>query len=61
MVINNWNINKDVDLDKAKAFAKQLNNLDLPLAKILIQRGIDSFEKARSFFRPSLENLYSPF
>lgn len=61
MVINNWNINKDVDLDKAKALAKQLNNIDLPLAKILIQRGIDSFDKAKSFFRPSLENLYSPF
>src|SRR5690606_32664703 len=25
------------------------------------QRGTDSFEKARSFFRPSLEELHDPF
>ncbi|MFN5334794.1 MAG: single-stranded-DNA-specific exonuclease RecJ [Bacteroidota bacterium] len=31
------------------------------LCKILAQRGIDSYEKARSFFRPSLADLHDPF
>jgi single-stranded-DNA-specific exonuclease len=31
------------------------------LCKILAQRGIDTYEKAKSFFRPSLEELHDPF
>lgn len=35
--------------------------LPYPLATILAERGIDSFEKAKNFFRPSLERLYDPY
>lgn len=35
--------------------------LPYPLAAILAQRGVDSFEKARKFFRPSLEHLHDPY
>lgn len=31
------------------------------IAKILVNRGIGSFEEARQFFRPSWEDLYNPF
>jgi len=31
------------------------------LSDILLSRGIDTYEKARSFFRPSLEDLHDPF
>lgn len=31
------------------------------LAELLVQRGIDTFEKARTFFRPQLHDLYDPF
>ncbi|MBI3587217.1 MAG: DHH family phosphoesterase [Ignavibacteriales bacterium] len=31
------------------------------LAEILVRRGMDSFESARAFFRPSLDNLHDPF
>ena len=31
------------------------------ICKILVQRGIDSFEKARNFFRPELSQLHSPW
>src|SRR6185436_18802004 len=31
------------------------------LTNLLVQRGITSFEEARKFFRPSLENLHDPF
>jgi single-stranded-DNA-specific exonuclease len=31
------------------------------LCNILVQRGIDSYEKAKKFFRPQLEDLHDPF
>ena len=31
------------------------------LADILVRRGIDSFEKSRSFFRPEIADLHDPF
>lgn len=35
--------------------------LPLPLATILAQREINSFDSARNFFRPDLENLHDPY
>jgi len=34
---------------------------DSIVAELLLQRGIDSFERARDFFNPSLEQLHNPF
>ena len=31
------------------------------ICKILVQRGIDSYEKARDYFRPELSQLHSPW
>src|ERR1700694_5091718 len=31
------------------------------LCSLLVQRGLDSYEKARSFFRPDLGDLHDPF
>jgi len=39
---------------------KMLRNLPFPLARILVLRGIDTFEKAREFFRPALKFLHDP-
>ncbi len=36
-------------------------NVDNNLANLLAQRGIKTFEEARSFFRPTLEELHDPF
>lgn len=35
--------------------------IDRVLASLLVQRGIKTFEEARSFFRPSLDMLHDPF
>ena len=35
--------------------------IDQVLANLLVQRGIDTFEKAREFFRPDLSMLHDPF
>jgi len=36
-------------------------NIDRVLATLLIQRGIRTFEEAKSYFRPSLDQLHDPF
>ena len=36
-------------------------NLGPPLATILLQRGITSFEEAKEYFRPDLSGLHDPF
>lgn len=35
--------------------------INITLCKILVQRGIDTFEKAKSFFRPQLSELHDPW
>ncbi|HKG05364.1 MAG TPA: hypothetical protein VKB19_02845, partial [Pedobacter sp.] len=46
--------------EKTDLLAQQLT-IDHSLAQILVQRGIDSFEKARNFFRPQITDLHDPF
>ncbi len=36
-------------------------DIPLPIAKLLIQRGITTFDEAKKFFRPSIEDLHDPF
>jgi single-stranded-DNA-specific exonuclease len=38
-----------------------LNNLPRSLGEILVARNIDTFEAARLFFRPTLDDLHDPF
>ena len=55
-----WNLKKTPDLQKVNQLAKDLS-INKTLAKILVQRNVDSFEKAKKFFRPSLGDLHDPF
>jgi single-stranded-DNA-specific exonuclease len=48
------------DLKAVNSFAAELS-VDLLTARLLIQRGLNSFEDARHFFRPSLDDLHDPF
>lgn len=41
-------------------YAQELS-VDQNLSCLLIQRGIDTFKKAKDFFRPSFEQLHDPF
>ena len=43
-----------------KALQDQLNVSKL-ISSLLLYRGIDTFEKAKKFFRPSLSDLHDPF
>ncbi|MCX6134144.1 MAG: single-stranded-DNA-specific exonuclease RecJ [Ignavibacteriales bacterium] len=48
------------DMEKIKRLSDELT-VSPVLAEILVKRGIDTFEKAKAFFRPSLEDLHDPF
>jgi len=48
------------DEGKINALRDQLK-VDQTLCRVLINRGIDSFEKAKHFFRPDLADLHSPW
>ncbi|WKK66108.1 single-stranded-DNA-specific exonuclease RecJ [Lutimonas zeaxanthinifaciens] len=46
--------------EKIELLSKSLG-IDLVLSTILIQRGIESFDEAKDFFRPSLDQIHDPF
>ncbi|MCZ2299521.1 MAG: single-stranded-DNA-specific exonuclease RecJ [Chitinophagales bacterium] len=54
-----WNI-LSTDTNKVIALQQALK-INKTLCNILVQRGIDSFEKAKKYFRPSLEHLHNPW
>ncbi|NND11348.1 MAG: single-stranded-DNA-specific exonuclease RecJ [Flavobacteriaceae bacterium] len=55
-----WTLKPKPDSEKIKALQKALN-VDEVVATLLIQRGIENYEDAKSFFRPSFEHLHDPF
>ncbi|MCP2028021.1 single-stranded-DNA-specific exonuclease [Flavobacterium sp. HSC-32F16] len=55
-----WTLKPKPSEDKIKHLAEALNVEDF-VATLLIQRGIETFEDAKNFFRPSLEHLHNPF
>ncbi len=56
-----WIVNRLSNPEKIESLSLELNNLDKTLTNILIQRKIDSYEKAKTFFRPSLDEIHDPF
>jgi len=55
-----WNIKQEPDKSKVQNLAKALN-VDLSIAKLLVSRNIETFDEAKTFFRPSLDDLHDPF
>ena len=56
-----WVLRPDPTPQLTEQLSRQLNDLPVALARALTLRGIESFDKARLFFRPSLEYLHDPF
>ena len=52
---------KDVVAGETVARLSSELGIDPVLARLLVQRGIGTFQEARAFFRPSLDNLHDPF
>ncbi len=55
-----WKIKPETDSSITTNLAKELG-IEYTLAKLLVQRGIHTFNEAKAFFRPSLDNLHDPF
>ena len=55
-----WTLKPKPDSHKVKDLATQLK-VDELIATLLVQRGIETFEQAREFFRPSLDDLHDPY
>lgn len=55
-----WILRKDYDIEVVDNLAEAIG-VDKIIATLLVERGITTFEEARRFFRPSLDQLHDPF
>ena len=55
-----WSSKPKIEKEKIAKLAKDLS-VETTVAKILLQRNISTFEEAKKFFRPSLDDLHDPF
>lgn len=60
MISKRWIIKDQGNEETIRLLMEQVG-VNRTLANLLVQRGIDSFESARSFFRPNLNELHDPF
>ncbi len=55
-----WTIKPKPEVEKIEALKEALQVNDI-VATLLLQRGIDTFEAAKTFFRPSFTDLHNPY
>ncbi len=55
-----WNLKSKPEKEKVQALQNALQ-VDETIATLLVQRGIATFEQAKTFFRPTLEDLHNPY
>jgi single-stranded-DNA-specific exonuclease len=55
-----WTLKPKPEATKLEAL-KQMLQVDDTVATLLLQRGIETYEEAKTFFRPSLDDLHDPF
>lgn len=55
-----WTLKPKPNPNKVNHLSEVLG-VEETIASLLVQRGIKTFEEAKMFFRPSLENLHDPF
>ncbi|OYU81390.1 MAG: single-stranded-DNA-specific exonuclease RecJ [Flavobacterium sp. BFFFF1] len=55
-----WTIKTPPEPEKVNSLSQALNVEPL-VATLLLQRGVETYEQARKFFRPSLDDLHNPY
>lgn len=55
-----WTIKPKPEADKVEALKNALQ-VDETVATLLLQRGIDTYDAAKTFFRPSFNDLHNPY
>lgn len=56
----NWKIRDKAEEGSVTALSKEIN-VNTTLANMLVNRGINTFQKAKDYFRPDLDKLHDPF
>src|SRR5947208_16945140 len=59
MLLKRWNI-LPADEERVNALHRSLT-INPSLCNILVERDIDTFDKAKDYFRPQLSHLHDPF
>lgn len=55
-----WNLKSKPEKEKVQALQNALQ-VDEIIATLLVQRGIETYEQAKTFFRPTLQDLHNPY
>lgn len=55
-----WILKEQADPAKVDRLSAEVG-IDKVLAELLVRRGVETFDQARAFFRPSLDDLHDPF
>ncbi len=58
-MVKRWNL-LQADAGKTQSLHEALK-ISKPICKILVQRGIDGYEKSKAYFRPKLDMLHDPY
>lgn len=60
IAVKKWILNPQGDIEKSLSLSHQMG-ISTVVSNLLIQRGIDTVEKAKKFFNPQLSELHDPF
>ncbi|WP_406685238.1 single-stranded-DNA-specific exonuclease RecJ [Seonamhaeicola sp. MEBiC1930] len=55
-----WTLKPKPEIEKVQDLQEVLQ-VSEPIATLLVQRGIETYEEAKTFFRPSLDDLHDPY
>jgi len=55
-----WKLKPEPDYQITAKLAQELG-IENTLSKLLVQRGIETYDQAKSYFRPSLNDLHNPY
>ncbi len=55
-----WTIKSKPEKEKVQKLQNELQ-IDELIATLLVQRGVDNYDQAKTFFRPSLNDLHNPY
>ena len=55
-----WTIKSKPEKEKVQKLQSELQ-IDELIATLLLQRGVENYDQAKTFFRPSLEDLHNPY
>ena len=55
-----WTLQSKPEKEKVQKLQNELN-IDEIIATLLLQRGVETYEQAKTFFRPTLNDLHNPY